>query len=812
MPVKRRKNKTTRPATPTEAEPRIDHLVVMRESAMYDRVLMDGMIRQTLAKVSHLPGANELAEIGVEIFDDPDRYGGIARRSGDSRMVSVERDGVLFHYSMGSAAKADLPDANAFVEELIDLVRTYRPRDVWAVAFTRLLRSADLAGDLMRVFTEHIDALHCEAEINLSTPEGKMLFQMLTMIAAAERDYIVRRHTAGRVAQARRKEWISSAHPPGYQVVDKQLVLVEDAVEPVREMLAVLADGARTAAECARDLGALGISTPKVSQIHGEGATVADARNPSEIISTIVGWADAYETGVYEMLWPNPFPGVTDIAGLAVEEEAGYAHGVLRLTQQLPLPDGGWADAATFNAIRGRLSSPRVTGGASHKTAPPLSGLFRFATDEHEHALACERRTYRLLRRAVDPNRRFHGWTNENDLDAARTDVEHMATVSRGEWHRSIADAVTEAVRTGLPGELDSSRFQSVDGLPPLDERRARVRRLRRELGDTLAALKRAKRNVSLTEDDELAAEYMAQVEQHSRDKRRLEEELESIEGDTEAPRLGESFESNGELVARAMAALANATDSADSALATALRTVISNERWWVEGKTVHWELFIELPHEDGTVVFGPVSGEVRDMALRRLGPAIGRNWRRRIRPELEAAGLGERAARSAAACTNPELTSVLLSHLRGEPMPSSVDPTWAGHVVAVYTDPTFHWNRDQWRLNDDLRREVLDALDAAGGELSDAALQACGFAHDQLRYLGRRVNAPSGDRVISSTGRAANRRHALLECPHCGGRANHSVVTPETRPGVLCGSCWRTPEPDSPVFPEWYRTTLGAP
>lgn len=135
MPVKRRKNKTARPATPPEeAQPRIHHLVVMRESATYDRVLMDGMIRQTLAKVRHLPGADELADIGVEIFDDPDRYGGIARRSGDSRMVSVERDGVLFHYSMGSAAKADLPDANAFVEELIDLVVTYRPRDVWAVA------------------------------------------------------------------------------------------------------------------------------------------------------------------------------------------------------------------------------------------------------------------------------------------------------------------------------------------------------------------------------------------------------------------------------------------------------------------------------------------------------------------------------------------------------------------------------------------------------------------------------------------------------------------------------------------------------
>lgn len=45
-----------------------------------------------------------------------------------------------------------------------------------------------------------------------------------------------------------------------------------------------------------------------------------------------------------------------------------------------------------------------------------------------------------------------------------------------------------------------------------------------------------------------------------------------------------------------------------------------------------------------------------------------------------------------------------------------------------------------------------------------------------------------------------------LLACPHCGGQVSHSIVTPETRPGVLCPDCWRTPHPASPVFLEWYR------
>ncbi len=46
---------------------------------------------------------------------------------------------------------------------------------------------------------------------------------------------------------------------------------------------------------------------------------------------------------------------------------------------------------------------------------------------------------------------------------------------------------------------------------------------------------------------------------------------------------------------------------------------------------------------------------------------------------------------------------------------------------------------------------------------------------------------------------------YGLLECPHCGGWASHSIVTPETRPGVLCPDCRRTPDLESPVFPEWY-------
>ena len=382
-------------------ESRLDHLVVVRESDAYDNLLMEAMIQQTLAKVADLPGAAELQAAGMAVLENPRRFGATQRRMGSSRLVTVERDGVLYIFAMGSAAKVDLDDdTNAIVSELLRVAAAYRPREVWVAAFTRLLRSSDHVGDLLRVFSEHVEVLHCEAEIHPATPEGKMLFQVLAMIAATERDYIVRRHTAGRVAQWRRGEWIPTGYPPGYRLEQRRLVLDENEIERTRAMLQVLAAEALTTAECARRLGELGVTTPMLKSRHGQGATIADARNPTEAVSTLCGWAELYRTGRYEMLWPNPVPGVSDIAGVPVETVEGYPHGALRLPFSVDLPPDGWAEDATIEAVKRRPRVPSLTGGASHTTLPPLSGLFGDEEDGFEHMLSSERRgVYMLLRR-----------------------------------------------------------------------------------------------------------------------------------------------------------------------------------------------------------------------------------------------------------------------------------------------------------------------------------------------------------------------------------------------------------------------------
>jgi DNA invertase Pin-like site-specific DNA recombinase len=776
----------------------------MRESDRYDQILMEGMIQQTLAKVSHLPGAKELMVAGTEVFSNPRKWGASVRRVGRSQLSMVERDGVLYLYSMGTAASEDLPDANAFIQELIKVVVTYSPRETWVSSFTRLTRSANYVGDLMKAFGDHPGLLHCEAEINLSTPEGKMLFQMLGMIAAMERDYIVRRHTAGRVAQWRRSDWIPNAYPPGYKVVDRKIVIDEDAIEATKAMLGILANSALSTAETTSSIGALGITTPAVQRLHGDEATIADARNPTSILDTLLGWVESYETGRHETLWPNPFPGVTDIAGVSIENIEGFDHGALRLVQEMPIPDGGWADQSIFDAIRSRIELVSLTGGASRSTVAPFSGLFRFDDGEYEYNLGTGNDCYSLLRRPLDPDRTFAGWHAQ-----AEDKVERLGVVDRATWHRSMAEAIIEAVDNGLPAKLDVARFQTIGPLPTLDPVRARVRALQVRLKDEQAYLAKSVRNAQMADGDDVAEIFIEDVKHHGSEVARLEREIKEAKSGLAEPVLEETFQSSADLVAHAVAALAGTENVAPAALRDTLRSIFHDARWKVSGGTVQWEVTIELPHESGTVMLGPVRGKLENRM-----PTPKRSSARYLRKltidQLRSAGLAERAARSVAAAGQPTMTSVLLAHLRGTELPRGVDPGWARHIISVYSDPNFSWNMNRWRLKDELRVQVLHLIEANGEVLSVDEVVAAGVTSEQLRYLWRVIDAPSGDPILRRLVIDNVASVALLECPHCGGSTSHSVVTPETKPGVMCTRCWRTPIPSSPVFPSFYRTAFG--
>jgi hypothetical protein len=129
----------------------------------------------------------------------------------------------------------------------------------------------------------------------------------------------------------------------------------------------------------------------------------------------------------------------------------------------------------------------------------------------------------------------------------------------------------------------------------------------------------------------------------------------------------------------------------------------------------------------------------------------------------------------------------------------------WAASVRATYRDPNFAWDRNRWRLDDSLPQHLIDALDANGGTATIPTLATQGFSPNQLRYLTRDVDAPSGASMVTTSGRGPDRTYSLRTCPHCGEAATVVFRTPETATGPLCITCRKSPADHSPAFPDFY-------
>jgi DNA invertase Pin-like site-specific DNA recombinase len=772
----------------------IRHLVTMRESSGFDTSLMDGMIKQTMSKVNHLPGAVALGHAGVDVFRNPQLYNAHTTRRGGSRQVWVQVDDVLYFYSMGSAAKVDEKGDNFFVTELVDAIRTYKPKELWTVAFTRLVRSQMFAGALLEACEAHVRQLHCEVDIVTSTPEGKLIYSVLAMIAAAERDYIVRRHTAGRVIQWRRGNWIPIGMPPGYRrAADGSLEVDPDMVEPVREMLVLLADHSKSPRLLAREIGALGITTQKLRK---RGLDVGGARNRWEVIRTLLGWAKTLEKGSYTVYWPNPFPGVDNVAGVEVVPAAPierFPHGGLPLEYHLPVPEGGWASQEVFEAIRNR---PRRRSGTGRHSSP-LSGFFHTRTDTDETLMfAGQTEDYEVLRRPVG-DREIDGWRNDPT-------VVRIARINRTALHSSIATAVIAAVQQGLPAELDRTRY-SVGMNFRVDPRESERRELRRRVDELTTQKDRAKRNADLTSDEDSAAEFIRDYEQAGRELNRLERELERHTAVATDDRVLE-FDSAAGLVVYAIAGLARNDTDDPRQLADSLRAVLSRETMTVDGPTVTWELCIDIPHDDGVVTLGPIRGTVPNLQPAPVKLPGARTatppWMPNARKDLAAAGIKTLAASVAHASQQPDLVAVLV----GDMAPVQLTHAdWAIYVQATYRNPEFRWQPGKWQLDDERRQHLVDLLVAAGAKLAVRDLKAAGFTTNEIKHLRANHDVPDGHKIVRITSKGSRATAFALDCPHCGSPLDIVKRVPEVPHGVLCSNCRRSPDRHSPTFPNFY-------
>lgn len=403
--TQRRTNPETQPEHAGSKHYGTEHLIVVRESAMYDFELLDGMLHQTLSHCTTLPGVEDVQAAGLQgIRSDPSPFTRTELRRGKTRGDLVEHEGVLYLVSAGSAHSLD--DAklqNAFIELLIDTVETHRPRCVHVATISRLVRAAEHGGRLLGALKRHCEVVYTGGmPIVLNDPYGAVMWQTLAMIAAMERDLIVQRLTIGRVNRFRAGRWVFSKNsiPQPWYADDGFVKLDESKVEATKQMLVLLADASKTPARVVEELAACNTSSPQLQKLHGHASTLADAASPWAIVNRLLRTAELYETGRVTKTLANPFPGHKNVGGIAVDYTASAA-GVIPLSYSFPLPKGGFAPPEIFDAIARRTAAQTLKGAASHKQRRPLLQFPPQVEGEHEYVLHGVGRRYGLRRIAT---------------------------------------------------------------------------------------------------------------------------------------------------------------------------------------------------------------------------------------------------------------------------------------------------------------------------------------------------------------------------------------------------------------------------
>ena len=392
---------------------RIEHLVVVRESPLYGYVLLEGMIGQTLRYTMSLPGTADVPAAGIDPVFGKGPFRTFQYRKHGTSAVLFEHCGVLYLYSLGSAATANMgTDENAFVELLIDVICHYRPENVYVATFSRLIRSTEFAGGLQRAMKQHVDTIHYgEQRLKPRSADGKIMWAMLSLMADMERDLIVQRLFAGRCNSFHQGRWILNDHaiPPGYRLdPESQTVSVDDTlVEPVCALLTMMADTTLTSRQVLDAAGELGLSSANVRRIHGSDATFADVIRADSKLAGLVDWIDTYETGIVTINETNPFPGATSFGTLKVHGAAANHPGFVQFTYDWGLPAGGWAPPDILHAARARTTGNkqrRATGGTAHDRRKPFAGWVQWEDDTHRFRLSGTSSRYIVLRQRLDDN------------------------------------------------------------------------------------------------------------------------------------------------------------------------------------------------------------------------------------------------------------------------------------------------------------------------------------------------------------------------------------------------------------------------
>ncbi len=193
-----------------EARTRAMELWVARVSGR-DNDALAGMLAQTVALFRDVPGALAVEELGIApLLSDGPLPPGVQvedRSSASLKAALVYVDGIHVLLAKGSAASGTEPGENAFVQLLTQTLGELRPVNVRVATISRLLRSSTHTPTIQHAVLQHVDKVHIgPLELDFKGPSAhiaNLLWNVLGMVAAMERDLIVQRMQAGLISAAR---------------------------------------------------------------------------------------------------------------------------------------------------------------------------------------------------------------------------------------------------------------------------------------------------------------------------------------------------------------------------------------------------------------------------------------------------------------------------------------------------------------------------------------------------------------------------------------------------------------------------------
>lgn len=315
---------------------RVLRLFVNRESDEQDRLMFEGMTAQTYQPHADDPKVAPILALGLEPLDARGSVV-VTGADGSEETVLVERItrgrtvAVLFSYrgywhlwSMASAATETEAGLNEFTQILIEVIERLHPIEVIAANVSRLVRSDHQANLLQAAMYRRVDVVvagNVRFEFSgANSHVGRLLFAVLAMMAAMERDWIVQRVTAGLIARWRRGLWPRGKQfvPFGYTLTNEgHLVPRPELRENVRQMMLVLSSDAAPS-EKQQQLARLGVMTQRGKR--GARQSSVDAlSDPVALERRLNACAAIWIQGEYLYRHRNPFRDLSEMAGVPIQ-------------------------------------------------------------------------------------------------------------------------------------------------------------------------------------------------------------------------------------------------------------------------------------------------------------------------------------------------------------------------------------------------------------------------------------------------------------------------------------------------------------